>query len=128
MTKADLLFQFEIVALDPAALLGQIDNGLERNIGGRCEQPIVVVFGIAVQPRDHQPFLRRRLAALGIAMGRTKRRRAMREARGALLPARNSIRCQASAAGPSTDAKVRRVGSETSRYSRPLVKTHYTPP
>ena len=70
MIKPDLLLQFEIVALDPPAELGQIDQTLERDVGWQRGKPVVIRLGLAVRPLDQQPLLTCRLAPLGVAMRR----------------------------------------------------------
>ena len=87
--KPDLLLQFEIVALDPPAELGQIDQALECDVGLQRGKPVVIRLGLAVRPLDQQPLF-------GGAMRLRTRRRAKREARTVLDPIRQLICCQAS--------------------------------
>ena len=54
--KPDLLLQFEIVALDPPAELGQIDQALECDVGLQRGKPVVIRLGLAVRPLDQQPL------------------------------------------------------------------------
>ena len=70
MIKPDLLLQFEVVALDPPAELGQIDQALERDVDWQRGKPVVIRFGCAVGPLDQQPLFSCRLRPLGIAMRR----------------------------------------------------------
>src|SRR5271157_4060112 len=70
VAKPDLLLEFEIVAFDPPAQLGQIDQALERDVGWQCGKPVVVRLGFALRPLDQQPLLLRRLVPLSIAVCR----------------------------------------------------------
>jgi hypothetical protein len=54
--KPDLLLQLEIVALDPPAELGQIDQALECDVGLQRGKPVVIRLGLAVRPLDQQPL------------------------------------------------------------------------
>ena len=52
MIKPDLLLQFEVVALDPPAELGQIDQALERDVDWQRGKPVVIRFGFTLRPFD----------------------------------------------------------------------------
>ena len=54
MIKPDLLPQFEVVALDPPAELGQIDQAFEADVGWQRGKPVVIRLGGAVRPLDCQ--------------------------------------------------------------------------
>src|SRR5450631_4896190 len=71
MTKADLLLEFKIVALNPPAQFRLIDQALKRDVGRQCGEPVVIRFGFALRPLDQQPLLRRRLAPPGVVVRRT---------------------------------------------------------
>jgi hypothetical protein len=51
VAEADLLFQFQIVAFDPPAQLGLIDQALERVVGGQRAKPVMVRLCFTVRPR-----------------------------------------------------------------------------
>src|SRR5271168_184999 len=70
VTEADLLLEFEIVALDPPAELGLVDQTLKGDVGGQRGKPIMVRFGFALRPFDHQPLLLRRFAPSGVVVRR----------------------------------------------------------
>src|SRR5580692_5146262 len=70
VTEADLLLEFEIVALNSPAEFRLIDHALERDGGGQRREPVVIRFGFALRPLDQQPLFWRRLAAPGVAMRR----------------------------------------------------------
>ena len=57
MSQPDLLLEFQVVALDAPAQLGQIDEPLEADRLGQRGQPILGRFGLAFRPLDEQPFL-----------------------------------------------------------------------
>jgi hypothetical protein len=65
MAQPNLLLEFEIIALDPPAQLGQVDQALERDVGRQGGQPIVRGLGLAVRLLDQQPLLRGGFAASG---------------------------------------------------------------
>src|ERR1700674_1688288 len=71
MIEPNLLLQFEIVALDPPAELGQIDQALERDVGWQGGKPVVIRLGFAVRPFDQQPLFGGGLAPPGGAMCHT---------------------------------------------------------
>ena len=71
VTEADLLLEFEVVALDPPAQLGLIDHAFERDVGRQRGEPVVIRFGVALRPLDQQPLLWRGFAALGVVVRRT---------------------------------------------------------
>jgi hypothetical protein len=70
VTEADLLLEFEIVALNSPAHLGSIDHALERNVGRQRAEPVVIRLGFALRPFDQQPLLGRGLAPPGVTMRR----------------------------------------------------------
>lgn len=55
--EAELLFQFLVVALDPPAQLGMVDQVGEANVLGQGRQPVLGRFGLVFGPRDQQPIL-----------------------------------------------------------------------
>ena len=57
MSKAQFLFQLLIIALDPPAQLGQIDQTIEGHVRRDGGQPILGGLGVALGPFDQQPFL-----------------------------------------------------------------------
>src|SRR5258708_3395022 len=70
VAEADLLLEFEIIAVDPPAKFGLIDHTFERDVGGQRREPIVIRFGFALRPLDQQPLLCRGFAAPGVVMRR----------------------------------------------------------
>src|SRR5882757_4516800 len=56
--EPDLLFEFQIVAFDTPAHLGQVDEFAEGDVGWQRRQPILGRLGLAGRPLDQQPFLR----------------------------------------------------------------------
>ncbi len=66
VAQAKFLFEFEIVALDPPAQLGQVDHALERDVVWQRGESIVIGVVSALGPLDQQPLFRRRLASLGV--------------------------------------------------------------
>ena len=52
VSKAQFLFQLLIIALDPPAQLGQIDQAIEGHIRRDSGQPIFGGLGIAFGPFD----------------------------------------------------------------------------
>src|SRR5277367_2943367 len=71
VTEANLLLEFEIVALNSPAHLGLIDHALERGVGWQRGEPVGIRFGFALRPFDQQPLLWRRLAASGVVVRRS---------------------------------------------------------
>src|SRR5215218_498182 len=70
VSQAQLLFQLLVIALDPPAQFGQIDQAIEGHVGREGGQPILGGFGIALGPFDQQPFLVPRLGPPLVAMRR----------------------------------------------------------
>ena len=58
VAKPEFLLQFLIVALDPPAQFGEIDEIPQRHIGWQTGQPILRRFGFPVRPLDQTPFFR----------------------------------------------------------------------
>jgi hypothetical protein len=56
VAEPNLLLEFEIIAFDPPAQLGQIDQALERDVGRQRGEPVVVRLGFALRPLDQQPL------------------------------------------------------------------------
>src|ERR1700693_1298563 len=69
MSKADFLLEFLIIALDPPAQLGQIDQPLEGDVVGKVGEPIFGRLLLAQRQFDQQPFLRSGFVEPVIAMG-----------------------------------------------------------
>ena len=55
--EAQFLFQLLIIALDPPAQLGQIDQTIEGHVRRDGGQPVFGGLGVALGPFDQQPFL-----------------------------------------------------------------------
>src|ERR1700689_1752175 len=55
MSKAEFLLEFLVIALDPPAQLGQIDQPLEGDVG-KVDEPIFGRLLLARRPFDQQPF------------------------------------------------------------------------
>ena len=58
VAEPEFLLQFLIVALDPPAQFGEIDEIPQRHIGWQTGQPILRRFGFPVRPLDQTPFFR----------------------------------------------------------------------
>jgi len=56
--EPDLLLEFQIVAFDTPAQLGEVDEFAEVDVGWQRRQPIFGRLGFARGPLDQQPFLR----------------------------------------------------------------------
>ena len=69
ITKPEFLLEFLIIALDPPAQFGQIDQPIEGDILGQGGKPILGRLGFVFRPLDQQPLFGARLAQLGVAMG-----------------------------------------------------------
>src|SRR4051794_31078946 len=67
--KAQFLFQLLVIALDPPAQFGQIDQAIEGHVRRDGGKPIFGRLGIALGPFDQQPFLVARLGPPLVAMG-----------------------------------------------------------
>ena len=64
MSKAELLLEFLVVALNAPAHLGDEDQLLQCGVGRGGRKKVFGRFGFALRPFDQQPFLRARLATL----------------------------------------------------------------
>src|SRR3954469_5159515 len=69
VSKAEVLFQLLVIALDPPAQFGQIDQAIEGRVRRDGGQPILGRLGLALGPFDQQPFLIPRLGPPLVAMG-----------------------------------------------------------
>jgi len=67
--EAQFLFQLLVIALDPPAQFGQIDQAIEGHLRRDGSQPILGWLGIAFGPFDQQPFLVARLGPPLVTMG-----------------------------------------------------------
>src|SRR3954449_1756055 len=67
--KAEFLFQLLVIAFDPPAQLGQIDQAIERGVGRDGGQPVLGGLGVALGPFDQQPFLAARRGPPFVTMG-----------------------------------------------------------
>ena len=101
MAEADLLLEFLVVALDQPARLGDVDQVLERGVGGRLESQYLAgslaPFGHSISSHSSGQGSRRFWSRCA---GRT-RRAAKREVSAVLLPSRQVVRRQARAGRPS---------------------------
>ena len=50
VTEADLLFELEIVALNPPAQFRLIDHARKRDVGWQCGEPVVIRVCFALRP------------------------------------------------------------------------------
>src|SRR3954451_17404355 len=69
VSKTQFLFELLVVAFDPPAQLGQIDQAVEGHVRRDGGQPILGGFGIALGPFDQQSFLLPRRGPPLVAMG-----------------------------------------------------------
>src|SRR5215210_2467547 len=69
VSQAQFLFQLLVIALDPPAQFGQIDQAIERHVRWDGGKPILGGFGVALGPFDQQPFLAARFGPPIITMG-----------------------------------------------------------
>src|SRR3954469_21363824 len=69
VSQAEFLFQLLVIALDPPAQLGQIDQALEGHVRRDGGQPILGGFGLTLGPFDQEPFLASRLGPPIVTMG-----------------------------------------------------------
>src|SRR3954452_6176037 len=67
--KAQFLFQLLVIALDPPAQFGQIDQAIEGHVRWDGGKPVLGGLGVALGPFDQQPFLIPRLGPPLVAMG-----------------------------------------------------------
>src|SRR4051795_5602071 len=70
VSKTQFLFELLVIALDPPAQLGQIDQAIERHVRRDGGQPILCGLGGALGPFDPHPFLAARLGPPIIVMRR----------------------------------------------------------
>src|SRR3954469_8494711 len=54
--EAQFLFQLLIIALDPPAQFGQIDQAIERHVRRNGGQPVFGRLGLTLRPFDQPPF------------------------------------------------------------------------
>src|SRR4051794_14280583 len=69
--EAEFLFQLLVIALDPPAQFGQIDQALERYVWRDGGQPVFGGLGLTLGPFDQQPFLVPRLGSPLVTMRRS---------------------------------------------------------
>src|SRR3954447_9645514 len=69
VSQAQFLFQLLVIALDPPAQLGQIDQAIKRHVRWDGGPPILGGLGVALGPFNQQPFLVPRLGPPLVAMG-----------------------------------------------------------
>src|SRR6202049_5036648 len=69
MPKAEFLLEFLVIALDPPAQLGQIDQSLEGEVVGKVGEPIFGRLPLTPRPFDQQPFLAAPFGQGFVAMG-----------------------------------------------------------
>jgi len=70
VTEPEFLLQFLIVALDPPAQLGQVNEIPQRHIRRQSGQPVFGGFRFALRPLDQTPFLRPGAGAIVVTMRR----------------------------------------------------------
>ena len=58
VAESDLLLQFLVIALDPPAQFGQIDQAFEGDLLGKVGEPVLCRLGFTFRPFDQQPFFR----------------------------------------------------------------------
>jgi hypothetical protein len=71
VAKADLLFEFVVVALNAPAQLGRVNQLTESNALRKRREPIFGGCFRALRPLDQQPFLRPAFGKPVISMCRT---------------------------------------------------------
>src|SRR5215210_7367952 len=69
MAKPKFLLQLLIIAFDPPAQLGDIDQTVERNVLGQGREPVFGRLRLILRPFDQEPFFSARLGEAFIAMG-----------------------------------------------------------
>src|ERR1700686_5820512 len=69
MAQSKFLLQVLVIALDPPAQLGQIDQAAERDIVGQGPQPVFGRLLFVLRPFNEQPFFGTRLGEAFITMG-----------------------------------------------------------
>src|SRR3982750_209356 len=67
--QAQFLFELLVIALDPPAQFGQIDQAIEGHVRRKGAKPIFGRLGVALGPFDQQPFLVPRLGPPLVVMG-----------------------------------------------------------
>src|SRR5471030_1062441 len=69
MPKAEFLLEFLVIALDPPAQLGQVDQSLEGDVIGKIGEPVFGRLLLARRPFDQQPFLGAKFGQGFVAVG-----------------------------------------------------------
>src|SRR6202171_2647378 len=69
MPKAEFLLEFLVIALDPPAQLGQIDQSLEGDVVGKVGEPIFGRLPLTRRPFDQPPLLAAPFGQGCVAMG-----------------------------------------------------------
>ena len=69
VSQAQFLFQLLIIALDPPAQFGQIDQAIEGDVRRDGGQPVFGGLGVALGSFEQQPFLIPRLGPPLVTMG-----------------------------------------------------------
>ena len=106
ITKAELLFELLIIALDPPPQFCQVDQPIKGDILGQAGKPIPGRLGFVLRPLDQQPLFGARFGQQVVAVrhgtspwvkahGRT-RSRANRAASQSALPSRHLTVCHLS--------------------------------
>src|SRR3954449_5987085 len=70
VSQAQFLFELLIIALDPPAQFGQIDQAIEGHVRREGGKPVFGRLSITLGPFDQQPFLIPRLGPPRVAMRR----------------------------------------------------------
>ena len=97
ITKAEFLLELLIIALDPPAQLGEVDQPIKGDILGQGGKPILGRLGFVLAATRSAATLRRaaRLSLVSRCAGRT-RCRAKRDESQSALPSRQVMVCHAS--------------------------------
>ena len=66
--EAKLLLEVLVIALDPPAQLGGVDQGAASDVRGQCGQKILCRLEFARRPFDQTPFLGTRRRTLIVTM------------------------------------------------------------
>src|SRR5450756_1035694 len=69
MSKAEFLLEFLIIALDPPAQLGEIDQAFERCVLREVGEPVLGRLPLVRRPFDQQPFLGAQFGQGFVAVG-----------------------------------------------------------
>ena len=93
VAEPEFLLQFLIVALDPPAQFGEIDEIPQRHIGWQTGQPILRRFGFPVRPLDQTPFFRSGADTIVVTMRWPHPHRSNRDVNLVLLASRQMTRC-----------------------------------